>query len=229
MTGHQDSTLRCSRPPQCHHAPNQTPQNGNRLRITLSRALLQITTVDQARQWGTQLQQFETTHNSWLKEKTHVDDLVDKRFKRKLVRRGGTPTTGKDERGNYWSPPPETTTCLPTSPTLTDHNLAATTNCLEGGINAHLKNLARTHRGQPPEHQRIIIDWWLAQHTSAPPNPMKLGRKQKWGKAQLAKAIHHYETAQDKPTADGRPALYDRGIESTPTNSMGNQKGWLGH
>lgn len=141
---------------------------------------------------------------------------------------GGTPTTGQRRawrllvtltRNNH----------LFTYLTHTDHNLAATTNCLEGGINAHLKNLARTHRGQPPEHQRIIIDWWLAQHTSAPPNPMKLGRKQKWGKAQLAKAIHHYETAQDKPTADGRPALYDRGIESTPTNSMGNQKGWLGH
>lgn len=32
---------------------------------------------------------------------------------------GGTHTTGKDERGNYWSPSPGKTTCLPTSPTLT--------------------------------------------------------------------------------------------------------------
>lgn len=201
--------------------------------LALSRALLQITTTEQARQWVTQLQQFETTHSRWLKEKTHVDDLIDKRLKPKHVRRGATWWYTHYRQRRAWKLLVTLTrkNHLFTYLTHTDHTLAATTNCLEGGVNAHLKNLARTHRGQPPEHQRTIIDWWLVQHTSTPPDPMDIGRKQKWGKAQLAKAkaLHHLETAKDKPTTDGRPALYDRGIESTPTNSMGIQKGWLGH
>ena len=34
-----------------------------------------------------------------------------------------------------------------------------TTNMLEGGINAMIKNLARAHRGLTGEHQRTVIDW----------------------------------------------------------------------
>jgi len=36
--------------------------------------------------------------------------------------------------------------------------LKPTTNTLEGGINATIMNLARTHRGLTAEHQRTVID-----------------------------------------------------------------------
>lgn len=44
---------------------------------------------------------------------------------------------------------------------LEPHRIKSTTNSLEGGINAQLKLLARTHRGRSGEHQRKMLDWWL--------------------------------------------------------------------
>lgn len=115
--------------------------------------------------------------------KTHVDDLIDKSLKPKHVRRGATWWYTHYRQRRAWTLLVKFTrkNHLFTYLTHTNHTLAATTNCLKGGVNAHLKNLARTHRGQPPEHQHIIIDWWLALHTSAPQDPMNIGRKQKWG------------------------------------------------
>ena len=79
------------------------------------------------------------------------------------------------------------------------------------------------------DHQRIAVDWWLYLHTQLPDDPVKIARQQKWGQDALAKV--QVLINQEQPDAhreDGRPALYDTGIDATPTNSMGICKGSLG-
>jgi hypothetical protein len=41
---------------------------------------------------------------------------------------------------------------------LDTHRIKTTTNSLEGGINAQLKHLAKTHRGRSDKHQHRMLD-----------------------------------------------------------------------
>nr|WP_080770723.1 hypothetical protein [Corynebacterium glutamicum] len=59
-------------------------------------------------------------------------------------------------------------------PAEVDGVVNSTTNCLEGGINAQIKALARNHRGMFDEHQRIAVDWWLLMHTQLPGDPVEI-------------------------------------------------------
>ncbi|MGJ4102565.1 IS1249 family transposase, partial [Corynebacterium macclintockiae] len=79
----------------------------------------------------------------------------------------------------YLQPPPTT---------IDPDNLAATTNSLEGGINAPIKELARRHRGLSLPHQRTVMDWWLYLHTEVPDDPVKIARDQRWGQDALSTA-----------------------------------------
>lgn len=73
------------------------------------------------------------------------------------------------------------------------------------------------------------VDWWLYLHTQLPDDPVQIARQQRWGQDGLAKVtVLKNQQATDFGREDGRPASYDTGIESTPTNSMGIRKGWLG-
>ncbi|MDK6302869.1 IS256 family transposase, partial [Corynebacterium sp. UMB9976] len=79
----------------------------------------------------------------------------------------------------YLQPPPTT---------IDPDNLAATTNSLEGGIKAPIKELARRHRGLSLPHQRTVMDWWLYLHTEVPDDPVKIARDQRWGQDALSTA-----------------------------------------
>lgn len=199
----------------------------------LSLALLKVSTAQQAAEWTALLQQFYSVYDTWINDKTYKKDVpADKipRFARnnktwwythyrsrsayklleKLIRQGHLFT--------FIDPPAGV-----------EGVVKATTNCLEGGINAQIKALARNHRGMFDEHQRIAVDWWLYLHTQLPGDPVKIARQQQWRQDGLAKVtvLKNQETT-DFGREDGRPAGYDTGIESTPTNSMGIRKGWLG-
>ena len=101
------------------------------------------------------------------------------------------------------------------------------TNSLEGGINAQLKLLARTHRGRSGEHQRRMLDWWLYLQTELPDDPVEIARQSNWGQDQLAKVstLTQHENQTDHET--GRPALYGNAIDTDYTHSIGIQKGHI--
>ena len=56
----------------------------------------------------------------------------------------------------------------PPAGVLAPERIKSTTNSLEGGVNAQLKLLARTHRGRSGERQRRVLDWWLYLKTELP-------------------------------------------------------------
>lgn len=116
----------------------------------------------------------------------------------------------------------------PPDDVINPYRLKSTTNSLEGGINAPLKLLARTHRGRGGEHQRTMLDWWLYLKTELPDDPVEIARQSNWGQDALAKV--HALTQPNENQADhetGRPALYDNAIDTNYTHSIGIQKGHI--
>ncbi len=114
----------------------------------------------------------------------------------------------------------------PPAGVLAPERIKSTTNSLEGGINAQLKLLARTHRGRSGERQRRMLDWWLylkrncltIQYES-PGSPT--------GPGPTRQSIHLTQP-RTKPTHEtGRPALYDNAIDTDYTHSIGIQKGQI--
>ncbi|WP_290184867.1 IS1249 family transposase [Corynebacterium glaucum] len=187
--------------------------------------LTQITTLDQAATWGGQLHEFSTIYQSWMNEKTRSKDPATGMW----VTTWTHPSVRKAYnslhhlwRNNllfvYLDPPEEV---------LDPARVKATTNSLEGGINAQVKALAYAHRGRTNEHQRRMLDWWLYLKTELPDDPIKIARQSNWGKDQLAKVqiLTHNENQADHET--GRPALYDNAIDTNYNHSIGIQKGHI--
>lgn len=92
--------------------------------------------------------------------------------------------------------------------------ISSTTNSIEGGINAGLRDLLRRHRGMPEHHQRRAIQWWLHAHALAPITPVIPATAPK--------------TKPRKPPVDQPPGPvhYDTGL--TPEEGLWPRKGWAG-
>ena len=88
-----------------------------------------------------------------------------------------------------------------------------------------LKLLAKTHRGGSGEQQRRMSDWWLYPKTELPGDPAPIARQSNWGQDQLARVttLTHNENQAEHET--GQLALYDNGIDTEYTHSIGIQKG----
>ncbi|WP_053545881.1 IS1249 family transposase [Corynebacterium deserti] len=217
---------------QQHVTLNPKLKPGKALR-KLSLNLLKIHTANDAATWMTQLHEFHTVYRDWLNEKTYTTDVSQSEipgFVRPTAtwwythyrhRRAYRQLEKLARQGHLFT--------FVNPPDGVEGTIKSTTNCLEGGINAQIKALARNHRGMIDEHQRIAVDWWLYLHTQLPDDPVKIARQQHWGQDALAKADVLIQ--QEQPDAhrdDGRPALYDTGIDATPTNSIGIRSGWAG-
>ncbi|WP_067473417.1 IS1249 family transposase [Dietzia timorensis] len=203
------------------HTTSRPRTDAGRAIYQLALQLTRITTVEQATEWIVHLNDFGRIYKHWLNEKTppppgktgawtFTHDRTRKAYnsllylhRHKLLFR-------------YLDPPPGA---------IAPELITATTNTLEGGINAGIKVHAFAHRGQAAEHQRLMCEWWLYLKTEAPDDPLQIARGQQWGKNALAKAqaLTHNENLADHET--GRPALYDNAIEWS--NSQGIQKGWI--
>lgn len=203
------------------HTTSRPRTDAGRAIYQLALQLTRITTVEQATEWIVHLNDFGRIYKHWLNEKTppppgktgawtFTHDRTRKAYnsllylhRHKLLFR-------------YLDPPPGA---------IAPELITATTNTLEGGINAGIKVHAFAHRGQAAEHQRLMCEWWLYLKTEAPEDPLQIARGQQWGKNALAKAqaLTHNENLADHET--GRPALHDNAIEWS--NSQGIQKGWI--
>lgn len=102
------------------------------------------------------------------------------------------------------------------APEHADLDIASTTNRIEGGINACLRELLHRHRGMPPEHQRRAIEWWLFAHAIAAPPA-----------ASLIRPEHHQPLPKPTPPEEPLgPAGYDTGL--TADEGLWHRRGWAG-
>lgn len=94
--------------------------------------------------------------------------------------------------------------------------IASTTNRIEGGINAGLRELLRRHRGMPETHQRRAVEWWLHAHAIAAPPAASL-------------IPDHLDKPAPKPTPVEEPigpATYDTGLSAE--EGLWHRRGWAG-
>ena len=191
----------------------------------LALKLTKITTLDQARQWTIRLHEFGVVYKDFLNEKTPVPK--ERRtpshqweFTHIRVRKAYNSLLHLS-RNNwlfaYLQPPPEA---------LEPARWAATTNSLEGGVNAQLKRIADAHRGRSGERQRKMLEWYLHSKTQLPDDPLEIARQCNYGQDQLAKVPDL--VPEDHNTADqetGRPAFYDNAIPTEYQHTIGIRKG----
>ena len=168
---------------------------------------------------------FSTIYQAWMNEKTLVEDPITGRW--------ASTWTHANVRKAYnslchlWRNNLLFVYLDPPEGILDAHRIKSTTNSLEGGINAQLKHLAKTHRGRSGEHQRRMLDWWLYLKTELPDNPVGIARQSNWGQNQLAKVLPLTRNKNSANNETGRPALYDNAIDTNYTHSIGIQKGQI--
>ena len=141
------------------HTTSRPRTNGGRAIYQLALNLTKITSFDHAAQWGVQLHQYECVYRNWLNEKTWTTDLTTKQRTWPWTHEGAR--RAYNSLNNLWRRNLLFTYHNPPGTTLDPQHLKSTTNSLEGGINAQLKLLARTHRGTHAEHQRRMLEWRL--------------------------------------------------------------------
>lgn len=210
------------------HTTSRPRTDAGKTIYRLALQLTRITTLDQAAEWTAHLQQFGAVYQDWLNQKTTVQDPVTRQYKQVFthprVRAAYHSLLSLYRRKllfNYLQPP---------AGAVDPDRFAPTTNVLEGGFNAPVKELARRHRGLSRPHQRTVIDWWLYLKTQTPDDPVAIARSQSWGQVALSTAqdlINHENTRPDI-NGIGAPAGYDTAIDSSYQHSMGIQQGWIG-
>ena len=72
-----------------------------------------------------------------------------------------------------------------------------------------------------------MLDWWLYLKTELPGDPIEIARQSNWGQNQLAKVTTLTRNENQADYETGRPALYDNGIDTEYTHSIGIQKGHI--
>lgn len=193
----------------------------------LALKLTKITTLEQAREWTLNLHDFGVVYANFLNEKTPAP-----RERRTLnrqwewthlrVRKAYNSLLHLSRKGwlfTYLQPPPHA---------LEPGRWAATTNSLEGGINAQLKRIADAHRGRTGERQRKMLEWYLHSKTQLPDDPLTIARQCNFGQDQLAKVNNLVEEDHNKADQEtGRPAFYDNAIPTEYNHSIGIRKGPL--
>ena len=205
------------------HVTQRPRTDAGKAIYALALELTQVDSLDKAAQWTAQLQQFHDVYRLWMNEKTLNIYTGKREFTHIRVRRAFNSLSHLSRQ--QWLFAFLQPAASPADPNYT---WAATTNHLEGAINAQLKLLARLHRGRGGERQRRMLEWWLYLHTEDPIPPAQIAKEQNWGRDALAKvhATPHNENKADQQT--GRPALYDNAIPDSYEHSLGIQKGWAG-
>ena len=191
----------------------------------LALQLTKISTLDQAREWTKNLHDFGQVYKHFLSEKT-LTPTHRRRSNRtwewthlrvRQAYKSLRNLSQKQHLFTYLQPPPHA---------LMPQRWVATTNSLEGGVNAPLKRIADAHRGRTGERQRKMLEWYLYSQTQLPDDPLEIARQCNFGQDQLAKV--QGLTPEDHNTADpetGRPAFYDNAIPTEYSHSIGIRKG----
>lgn len=160
-----------------HAASNLHARTGRRpdqLALTLARDLATMIcrtrSLRQAAGWIALVEALDDFLSSWLRRRTHGPLAGGRRPWHYTHRtaRSAWRTLRRHARTRdvfTWLDPVLQAAC--------DRPIPPTTNDVEGGINAPLKDLRRRHRGLPARRQRILTDWYLALLTENPPDPVQ--------------------------------------------------------
>ena len=187
----------------------------------LSLALTGITTRDQAAEWITTLNTWHQTYGHLLKARTYAASKGAQRptwakanstwwYTHHRLRRAYRLLERLVKAGHLFTYLDEH---------LNGAGISSTTNRIEGGINASLKALLRTHRGMLSQHQRRAVDWWCYLHTPQPrPTPTSFITPEHW---QTTTKPHNNPSHQD--TTPG-----GWGTTPTPNEGLWTRKGWAG-
>lgn len=97
-------------------------------------------------------------------------------------------------------------------------DIASTTNRIEGGTNAQLRLILRTHRGMGEEHQKRAIEWYLYLHSEQPRPPATLIETSHYRPAK--------RTTQTLQEQEPGPELYSTGL--SPDEGLWHRTGWAG-
>lgn len=93
----------------------------------------------------------------------------------------------------------------------------STTNRIEGGRNAGIKDLLRRHRGMTPTHQRRTIEWYCYLGSTKPAPPSSLIRPEHYKPTPTATVITDNDTS---------PGKY--GTAATAEEGLWTRSGWTG-
>ena len=124
--------------------------------LQLARDMQHVTTRRQARCWKRRLSAWYRKHSAFIQEKTIKQ--YPKRGERTWCY---THTRVRSAYRQLHA----ITDDLMRSIYRRSPRLPATTNHLEGGINSHIRDKLRTHRGMKNEHQRVLVNWYLYGRT----------------------------------------------------------------
>lgn len=215
-----------AQPVVSRYTTNRPRTQTGRTIYALTLQLIKVTTTEQATQWVINLHDFGQAYTSFLNKKT---PLPKKRctatrtweYTHLRIRKAYNSLRHLTRQGFLF-------TYLEPSPQAIDNTWAATTNSLEGGINAQLKLLARMHRGRSGERQRKMLQWWLHGKAQLPDDPLIIARQCSFGLDQLAKVtdlVPEGLSVADDET--GHLALYDKAIRVEYKHNIGIRKGPL--
>ena len=187
--------------------------------LALFRALSTITDLDQAATWMGLYASWESKWSSYLKQRSYPSKKnprpsyvrTSQKWWYTHIRlrraRGLIATVVKSEHLFTWL-----TQAQP------DEKIARTTSPLEGGINAGIKDLLRTHRGLSDDHARRAVDWYLYTHTKDHTPPKDLVHPHHWQEPLKPRS-------QPSPEQIG-PKVYDTAFSDE--EGIGIRKGWGG-
>ena len=181
--------------------------------LALTRALMRVTSQDEAARWLTTYAAWEVTWADFLAERTYARDNRPRHvnatqawwYTHIELRKVRTLFRGviRDQALFTW---------LELEPVLRPR----TTSPLEGGPNKAVKDILRAHRGLPPHHAQRAMDWLLNSLTEHPYDPWSLVRPENFQPPPQP-------TITEKPIG---PVLYDNAFSWE--DEGGIQHGWTG-
>ena len=192
---------------------------------TLALKLTRVRTKEEVAHWGVLLHNFNTVYRTWMDEKTRIKDPDTGNWT--WVWTHSNVRKAYNSLNHLWRHGMLFVYIKQPKGVLEPARIKSTTNSLEGGINARLKEIARARRGRTNEHQRKMLDWWLYLKTELPDDPLRIARQSHWGQDQLAKVSILTRTENQADHETGRPTLYDNAIDTNYTHSIGIQKGQI--
>lgn len=136
---------------QCLLWLTQQPKTlaGQSLRYLVNQ-LLQVQSIEEARQWNLLLDSWYELFTNVLQEKTFASQPTPGQrswwYTHKSLRKAWRLL--KNAQPNLWL-------------WLIQPDIPKTTNLLEGGTNAPIKRLLHRHSGLHPERQKLAIAWWI--------------------------------------------------------------------
>ena len=180
----------------------------------LNYALTKVHTVDEAAEWMAALATWHSEHRAFLNQKTYATDPLATTpwwWTHDRVRKAYNllaTQARKNTLFQYLQPALLAEVAGPVS---------STTNRIEGGVNAPLRQMLLSHRGMRLARRKRAVEWWLQQHTDTPAPVHAFIEQQHYDPGVRTKPI------SEEPIG---PALYDRAFSTE--EGIGIQRGWKG-